>query len=52
MENQLPLYLESHLREMGVLNDPRLSQQEEIYNPYDDKGFRMPELDDKGEPPF
>ena len=52
MENQLPLYLESQLRELGVLSDPRISQQDEIYNPYDNKGFYMPELDENGEPPF
>lgn len=34
MENQLPLYLEKHLEDVGVMKDPKLSNQEELENPY------------------
>ncbi len=30
MENQIPLYLEQHLQDMGVLSS-RLSEQEELH---------------------
>jgi len=36
MENeiQIPLYLEQHLIDMGVMQSPKLSEQKELENPY------------------
>ena len=31
---QIPLYLEKHLEDMGVLQSPKLSDQEELKSPY------------------
>lgn len=51
MEVQIPLYLERYLEELGVLRDPRLSQQEESYEVYEiDMGYKQ--FDEYGEPPF
>jgi hypothetical protein len=53
MENQLPLYLDQHLTALGVLQPQQLSQQDELYMPYEvDMSYNMPELDENGEPPF
>lgn len=53
MELQLPLYLEKELVAMGVLSDPKLSQQDELETCYEiDFSFKRPDLDEDGEVDF
>lgn len=53
MELQLPLYLEKELVAMGVLSDPKLSQQDELETCYEiDFSFKRPDLDEDEEVKF
>jgi hypothetical protein len=52
MENQLPPHLTQYLENIGVLDSPSLSEQEELVDPRELWSGPVTLLDENGEPTF
>jgi len=52
MEMELPTYLDQHLQSLGVIQSPRLSQQEELFMPDTEPFDNSVYFDEDGEPLF